>query len=68
MNNLEARLRKLEAASTEARFCKCAGRVRVFWPDGHRAAGDNPGPERCQVCGGLRHTIRVFYGEGDKVH
>lgn len=66
--NIETRLRKIEQASTEARFCKCPGRVRVLWPDGHRAAGDNPGPERCQVCGGLRHTIRVSYGDADAVN
>ena len=69
MNNLETRLRKIEAASGEARFCKCPGRVRVLWPDDERHT-DKAGPAApiCEHCGGHRQTVRVVYDAGPEVN
>jgi len=60
---IDLRLKRIEAAASAAavRSCLCVDRVRVVWPSGT----PEPGPERCQVCGGIRATVRVTY-EGDE--
>jgi len=64
--NVRQRLARLEKANNTqgAELCTCGLPARVLWgDDGTGAPRPEPGPERCPICGRVRQTLRVVYGD-----
>jgi hypothetical protein len=63
--NVKARIDRLEKARQETApgMCACQGARIVWGDDGTGAPRPDPGAETCPVCGRVRQTWRVQYGD-----
>ncbi len=64
--SVNARVARLERVTTQgaAELCTCGLPARILWgDDGTGAPRPEPGPERCPICGRVRQTLRVVYGD-----
>lgn len=64
--SLTARLDRLEKdrAQGAAELCNCGLPARIVWgDDGTGTPRPDPGPATCPICGRVRLTMRVVYGD-----